>query len=192
MFQTTLNNRITFEGIGLHSGETIQVVVNPSYSETGVMFRRADIQGSSYTKASPYTVTSTQLATSINCGKGSISTIEHLMGALYGLGVDNALVDVYGTEVPILDGSAYPFVGMIREAGVKELNIKRKYLKFKKKIIIEKGDKWIELIPSRFPSPPFSGPRLGRRICPLAIKTPSTRPSVAVKSACSTAGSIVM
>ncbi len=150
MFQTTLNNRITFEGIGLHSGETIQVVVNPSYSETGVMFRRADIQGSPYTKASPYTVTSTQLATSINCGKGSISTIEHLMGALYGLGVDNALVDVYGTEVPILDGSAYPFVGMIREAGVKELNIKRKYLKFKKKIIIEKGDKWIELIPSRF------------------------------------------
>jgi UDP-3-O-[3-hydroxymyristoyl] N-acetylglucosamine deacetylase len=150
MFQTTIQNKFSFEGTGLHSGELISVTVNPSYSDTGIMFRRSDIQGSVYTKASPYTVSSTQLATSINCGKGSISTIEHLMGALYGIGVDNALVDVGGTEVPILDGSAYPFVNMIKDAGIKELNLKRKYLKFKKRIILERGDKWIELIPSRY------------------------------------------
>lgn len=150
MFQTTLLNTINFEGTGLHSGEAVQVAIHPSYADTGIMFRRADLSGSAYTKADPYSVTSTQLATSIDCGKGSISTIEHLMGALYGLGVDNALVDVYGAEVPILDGSAYPFVEQIKNAGIKELNIKRKYLKFKKRVIIEHGDKWIEIIPSRF------------------------------------------
>jgi UDP-3-O-[3-hydroxymyristoyl] N-acetylglucosamine deacetylase len=150
MFQTTLFDAINFEGIGLHSGEPVQVTIHPSYADTGIMFRRADIEGSTYTKADPYSVTSTQLATSIDCGKGNISTIEHLMGALYGLGVDNALVDVYGAEVPIFDGSAYPFVEMIKNAGIKELNIKRKYLKFKKRVILEHGDKWIEIIPSRF------------------------------------------
>ncbi|WP_022851421.1 UDP-3-O-acyl-N-acetylglucosamine deacetylase [Limisalsivibrio acetivorans] len=150
MFQTTVNNKVSFKGVGLHSGDDISVTISPAFPETGIMFRRSDVTGSEYTKASPHTVSSTQLATTINCGHEHIGTIEHLMAALYGLGIDNALVDVTGPEIPILDGSALPLVKLIDQAGVRQLNKKRKYLKFKKRIRLEKGDKWIELIPSRF------------------------------------------
>jgi len=150
MYQTTLNNTVSFEGIGLHSGKHIKVHVHPAFPDTGIQFRRSDIKSSEYTKASPYTVSSTQLATTINCNGGQISTIEHLMSALYGLGIDNAMVEVDGFEVPILDGSANPIVNLLYGAGIKKLNKKRKYIKFKKRIRLEREDKWIELIPSRF------------------------------------------
>lgn len=150
MFQTTLKDSIEFEGIGLHSGKFIKIKLHPAFPDSGVQFLRSDIEGSTYTKASPYTVTSTQLATTINCGKGQISTIEHLMSALYGLGVDNVMVDVSGPEMPILDGSAVPYISIINEAGIKKLNKKRKYLKFKRRIRLERDNKWIEIIPSRY------------------------------------------
>jgi len=137
------------EGVGLHTGEKMSVTVHPAYPDTGVCFRRVDVD-CEYTRVSPYTVTSTQLATTIQCGNHTISTIEHLMAALYGLGIDNAKVDVSGPEVPVFDGSAISFVDAIAETGITEQAKARKFIKFKKRIRLEKDGKWIEIIPSRF------------------------------------------
>jgi len=149
MKQRTLKNSFEMEGIGLHTGEKMSVTVHPAYPDTGVCFRRTDTD-CGYTKVSPYTVTSTQLATTIQCGDHTISTIEHLMAALYGLGIDNAKVDVKGPEVPVFDGSAMAFVEKIAETGISEQAKARKFIKFKKRIRLEKDGKWIEIIPSRF------------------------------------------
>ena len=149
MKQTTLNKGFTIEGIGLHTGQSITMTVHPAFADSGICFRRSDV-ASEYTRVTPYTVTSTMLATTIKCGEQSVSTIEHIMSALYGMGVDNAMIEVSGPEVPILDGSAKPFIPMIIGSGIKQLGKHRKYLKFNKKVRLEKDGKWIEIIPSRF------------------------------------------
>lgn len=149
MKQRTLKNVIEMESIGLHTGEKMRVTIHPAYPDTGICFRRSDVE-CEYTKVSPYTVTSTQLATTIQCGNYTISTIEHLMAALYGLGVDNAKIDVSGPEVPVFDGSANAFIEAILNTGITEQAKARKFLKFKKRIRLEKDGKWIEIIPSRF------------------------------------------
>lgn len=150
MYQTTINKEVTFSGVGLHSGSYITVKIKPSFPDTGIQFIRTDVEDSKLTKVSPFAVYSTQLATSLKCGNVSISTIEHLTSSFYGLGIDNAIVEVNSSEVPILDGSAAPIMDILSEAGIKSLSKKRKYLKFKKRIRVEWGDRWIELIPSRF------------------------------------------
>ncbi len=150
VYQTTISSEIKFSGIGLHSGKEITVRMLPAPADHGVRFKRGDIQNSDAVKLSPFTVSSTQLATSIKCGELPISTIEHLAAALYGMAVDNVLIEVFGAEVPILDGSALPFVKMINEVGIKTLPKKRKYLKLSRKIVIEKDGKLIEMLPSRF------------------------------------------
>jgi UDP-3-O-[3-hydroxymyristoyl] N-acetylglucosamine deacetylase len=149
-YQTTICSEIRFSGIGLHSGKEIQVRVHPAPADFGVRFKRGDVLNSESVKISPFSVLSTQLATSIKCGELPISTIEHISAAFYGMGVDNVLVEVFGAEVPILDGSALPFVNMINEVGIKTLTRKRKYLKINRKIVIEKDGKLIEMLPSRF------------------------------------------
>lgn len=149
MKQRTLKNVIEMEGVGLHTGEKMSVTIHPAYPDTGICFRRSDVE-CEYTRVSPYTVTSTQLATTIQCGNHTISTIEHLMAALYGLGIDNAKIDVAGPEVPVFDGSATFFVDKLAETGVVEQAKARKFIKFKKRIRLEKDGKWIEIIPSRF------------------------------------------
>lgn len=149
MKQRTLKSTIEMDGIGLHTGEKMNITISPAYPDTGICFRRSDVD-CSYTRVSPYTVTSTQLATTIQCGNHTISTIEHLMAALYGLGIDNAKVDVHGPEVPVFDGSANAFVNAISDTGVTEQAKARKFIKFKKRIRLEKDGKWIEIIPSRF------------------------------------------
>ncbi len=149
MRQTTLKKSITIEGIGLHSGHRMIMNIHPAFADTGVCFKRSDVS-CEYTKVTPYTVTSTMLATTIRCGEQTISTIEHVMSALYGLGVDNAMIEVSGPEVPILDGSSGPYVQKILETGIKELGKPRKYMKFNKKIRLEKDGKWVEILPSRF------------------------------------------
>ena len=150
MYQTTIKNKVSFSGVGLHTGKFINVNILPAYADTGIQFVRSDKKDSKPVKVSPFNVYSTHLATTLKCGEYSISTIEHLMSALYGLGIDNALIEVEGSEVPILDGSAMPIVELLKSADVEKLSKARKYLKFKKKIRIEKDGKWIELIPSRF------------------------------------------
>ena len=123
--------------------------IHPAFADTGVCFKRSDFSGE-YTRVTPFSVTSTMLATSIKCGEQTISTIEHVMSALYGMGVDNALIEVSGPEVPILDGSSAPYVKEILKTGVKQLGKPRTYMKFNKKIRMEKDGKWVEIIPSRF------------------------------------------
>jgi UDP-3-O-[3-hydroxymyristoyl] N-acetylglucosamine deacetylase len=150
MYQTTIKNKVSFSGVGLHTGKFINVTITPAFADTGIQFKRADKKDGEFVKVSPFNVYSTHLATTLKCGNYSISTIEHLMSALYGLGIDNAYVEVEGSEVPILDGSAMPIVELLHSAGIEKLNKARKYLKFKKKIRIEKDGKWIEIIPSRF------------------------------------------
>jgi len=149
MKQRTLKSKIEMESIGLHTGEKMSLTIHPAYPDTGICFRRSDVE-SQYTRVSPYTVTSTQMATTILCGSSTISTIEHLMAALYGMGIDNAKVDVSGPEVPVFDGSANIFVQKITDTGITEQAKARKYLKFKKRIRLERDGKWIEIIPSRF------------------------------------------
>ncbi|MCX8084497.1 MAG: UDP-3-O-acyl-N-acetylglucosamine deacetylase [Calditerrivibrio sp.] len=149
-YQTTICSEISFSGIGLHSGKEITVKIYPAPADHGIQFKRGDVKNSDSVKLSPFSVYSTQLATSIKCGELPISTIEHISAAFYGMGVDNALVEVFGTEIPILDGSSYPFVKMIKEARIKQLNKKRKFIKLHRKIVIEKDGKLIEMLPSRF------------------------------------------
>ena len=149
MKQRTLKNTIEMDGIGLHTGEKMHISISPAYPDTGICFKRSDVD-CEYTRVSTYTVTSTQLATTIQCGNHTITTIEHLMAALYGLGIDNAKIDVNGPEVPVFDGSAAAFVNAIYDTGVTEQAKARKFIKFKKRIRLEKDGKWIEIIPSRF------------------------------------------
>lgn len=149
MNQTTLKKTLTIEGIGLHSGQTMTMSIHPTFADSGICFRRSDTD-SEYTRVSPYTVTSTMLATTIRCGEQTISTIEHVMSALYGLGIDNAMIEVSGPEVPILDGSSIPLVVKLLECGIKELSKPVKFLKITKKVRLEKDGKWVEIIPSRF------------------------------------------
>ncbi len=150
MYQTTLKNTLVFSGVGLHTGSFIKVKIIPAFANHGIQFIRSDKKDSLPVKVSPFNVFSTQLATTLKCGEYPISTIEHVMSALYGMGVDNACIEVDGPEVPILDGSAAPIVDLINDIGIEILNEKRKYLKVKRKIRIEKDGKWIEIIPSRF------------------------------------------
>jgi len=150
VYQTTISEEINFSGIGLHSGKEIAIKIFPAPADFGIRFKRGDIKNSDIVKLSPFTVSSTHLATSIRCGELPISTIEHLSAAFFGMGIDNALVEVFGAEVPILDGSALPFVNMIKKAGIQTLSKKRKYLKLNRKIVIEKDGKLIEMLPSRF------------------------------------------
>ncbi|MGA1845529.1 UDP-3-O-acyl-N-acetylglucosamine deacetylase [Deferribacter abyssi] len=150
MYQTTLNDKLIFSGKGLHSGEFVKVELYPALPDNGITIRRADIPGTEPVKLTPFNVISTVLATTVYCGNYRISTVEHLLSALYGLGIDNVHIDVYGDELPILDGSSSAYVDQMKNIGVKQLKKKRKYLKFTKKIRLEKGDKWIEIIPSRY------------------------------------------
>ncbi|MDK2792829.1 MAG: UDP-3-O-[3-hydroxymyristoyl] N-acetylglucosamine deacetylase [Deferribacteres bacterium] len=150
MKQTTIKKDILFEGVGLHTGSNIKVKISPAFPDTGIRFMRVDVKNSESVAVSPYSVITTQLATGIKCGDFPISTIEHLMSALYGLGVDNALIEVDGPEIPILDGSSKPIVEMILDAGIKELGKNKKFLKVNRRIRVDLQDKWIEIIPSRF------------------------------------------
>lgn len=149
IFQYTLRNKITFSGIGLHTGKTITLTLRPAEAGTGIVFHRVDLTPAVSIEARAANVVNTRLSTTIGNGQASVSTIEHLMAALYGLGIDNAHVDINGPEVPIMDGSAAPFVDAIGEAGTKSLGKTRKYLVVKKPVTVVEGDKKITIAPSR-------------------------------------------
>lgn len=145
--QKTLAKAFTIKGIGLHSGKEFTAVVSPAPENTGIQFRRDDVRHCEYTRITPYNVSSTQLATTIDCGGLPISTIEHFAGAFYGLGLDNAYVSVSGTEVPILDGSAKEIMEHIEKAGLKEQKAPRKVLKVTRPVSIEYEGKTVEIEP---------------------------------------------
>ena len=146
--QKTLSSKIKLSGIGLHSGNIVDLVIKPAPENFGIKFCRIDINKNDYIAANYQNVVDPVLCTKIKNQNGvSVSTVEHLMAAFFGEGIDNALVEVNSSEVPILDGSANDFVEAIRTAGIKEQNFKREFIKVLKKVEVIDGDKYISIEP---------------------------------------------
>jgi UDP-3-O-[3-hydroxymyristoyl] N-acetylglucosamine deacetylase len=149
-FQNTVKNKVTFYGIGIHSGKDVEVTLRPAEEGTGIVFLRTDLDPSVSIEAVAANVVNTRLSTTIGKNGVIVATIEHLMAALRICGVDNVFVEINGPEVPIMDGSAAPFVKWIEEAGIKTQAKPRKYLEVKRPVTIIDGDKKVTIIPSRF------------------------------------------
>lgn len=147
VFQRTLRNKIGATGVGLHTGEKVELSLAPAPVDTGIVFRRVDLKEPVEIIACPENVTDTRLSTSLQANNASISTVEHLMSALAGLGIDNAYVDVSAPEVPIMDGSAGPFVFLIESAGIVEQESAKKFMRIRKSIEVTEGDKWAKFEP---------------------------------------------
>ena len=149
MNQTTIAKRVEGVGIGLHKGEPIKIILEPLEADSGIVFYRSDL-GMSY-KAEPKNVINTQMATVIGDQNGSISTIEHLMSAINGYGIDNIRIVLDANEVPVMDGSSISFCMMLDEAGVKELEAEKKVIIIKKEVVVRDGDKYVLVRPSKRP-----------------------------------------
>ena len=148
--QKTIKSAIEFNGVGLHSGKKVQIKLLPAEPNTGVVFKRTDVKKNNFIVPNIFNVSSAILCTKISNDFGvSISTIEHLMAALFGLGIDNVLVEIDNEEVPILDGSAKNFVEEIKKTGVKESNIPIKIIKIEKKVEFQDREKFISIEPSK-------------------------------------------
>jgi UDP-3-O-[3-hydroxymyristoyl] N-acetylglucosamine deacetylase len=145
--QRTLRRHISCSGIGLHSGNKVNLSLKPAPADFGIRFRRTDMGGHEV-PATVQHLAGIQLATGLSRNQVSVETVEHLLAALTSVGVDNVLVELNSPEVPIMDGSAAPFIYLIHEAGVKKLAARRKYLKIIRPIAISRGDKRIALYPS--------------------------------------------
>ncbi|MEK7717653.1 MAG: UDP-3-O-acyl-N-acetylglucosamine deacetylase [Pseudomonadota bacterium] len=140
--QRTLKNVIRATGVGLHTGEKVYLTLRPAPSDTGIIFRRIDLPEPVDIRACPENVSDTRLSTTLECNGARVSTVEHLMSAFAGLGIDNAYVDLTAAEVPIMDGSAGPFVFLVQSAGIAEQSAPKRFMRIKKKIRLEEGDKW--------------------------------------------------
>jgi UDP-3-O-[3-hydroxymyristoyl] N-acetylglucosamine deacetylase len=140
--QRTLKNVIRATGVGLHTGEKVYLTLRPAPSDTGIIFRRIDLPEPVEIRACPENVSDTRLSTTLECNGARVSTVEHLMSAFAGLGIDNAYVDLTAAEVPIMDGSAGPFVFLVQSAGIAEQSAPKRFMRIKKKIHLEEGDKW--------------------------------------------------
>ena len=140
--QRTLKNVIRATGVGLHTGKKIFLTLRPAPANAGIIFRRIDLDDPVEIEAKPDNVGDTKLSTSLVKDGVKISTVEHLLSALAGFGIDNAYVDLSADEVPIMDGSAGPFVFLIQSAGVEEQNAPKQFMRIKKKIRVEEDDKW--------------------------------------------------
>ena len=146
--QRTLNNTIHATGVGLHTGRKVYLTLSPAPVNTGIVFRRDVGSRVISIQASALNVVSTELATTIGDEDGNtISTIEHLMAAFAGLGVDNCYVDVSAREVPIMDGSAAPFIFLIQSAGLREQSAAKRFIRIKKPLYVEEDDKWMRFDP---------------------------------------------
>ena len=146
--QKTLKENIDLQGVGLHNGIEVNLTIKPSKPNTGIIFKRVDINSNNIIHANFKNVVEPILCTQLRNENGvTVSTVEHLMAAFYGEGIDNALVEVDAPEIPIMDGSAVDFVDAIRSAGVEEQNEPRKFIKVLKKIEVKDGKKFISIEP---------------------------------------------
>jgi UDP-3-O-[3-hydroxymyristoyl] N-acetylglucosamine deacetylase len=152
--QRTLKNVIRATGVGLHTGEKIYLTLRPAPVDTGIVFCRVDLEQVVQIAARPENVGDTRLSTTLVSNGVRISTVEHLLSAMAGLGIDNAYVDLSAAEVPIMDGSAGPFVFLIQSAGIEEQNAAKRFIRIKRPIQVEDGDKT-----ARFE--PFDGFKVG-------------------------------
>ena len=148
--QKTIKNPVSFSGIGLHSGKPAKICVKPSSPDSGIVFKRIDLKDNNLIYPNFMNVSNTALNTTISNSNGvKVSTIEHLMGALFGIGIDNALIEIDNEEVPILDGSAKVFIEKILITGLELSNKPIKIIKINKKIEFRNGDKFISIEPSK-------------------------------------------
>ncbi|MER8722766.1 UDP-3-O-acyl-N-acetylglucosamine deacetylase [Mesorhizobium sp. M0195] len=168
-YQTTLKSRATLTGIGVHSGNPVTVHFLPADADTGVVFQLSNANGSHEFRALVSEVGATDLCTMLGDPQGEhIATVEHLMATLFGLGIDNLVIEIDGHEVPILDGSAVMFVEAIDQAGIETLPVKRRYIRVVKPVRIENGACWAEFRPydgTRFEiEVDFESPAIGRQL----------------------------
>jgi len=147
--QKTIKNKVEYSGTALHSGEESNIKLIPAEADTGIVFRRIDIDGSPEIKADPWNVVSTKRCTSIGEKekKVEIHTIEHIMAAIWALEIDNLIIEIDGPETPVGDGSSYPFVKIMQKAGSKELTQKRKIWTVKDPIWLRRGKMYMTLLP---------------------------------------------
>ena len=149
MNQTTIAEKISCTGIGLHSGEPVQMTLEPARAGSGVVFVRSDLAHPVEIPARPECVTSTQLATTVGRGDATVSTVEHLLAAVYSLGIDNLRIDVDGPEIPVMDGSSASFVFLLRQAGLFEQPAPRRRLRIRRPLEVRDGDRSIRIEPAR-------------------------------------------
>ena len=145
--QRTLKNIVRATGVGLHTGAKIYLTLRPAAPNSGVVFRRVDLTPIVEIKADPYAVGDTRLSSCLERGGTRVQTVEHLMSALAGLGVDNVYVDLTSGEVPIMDGSASPFVFLLQSAGIEEQPAAKRFIRIKRLVEVKQGDKWVKFEP---------------------------------------------
>jgi UDP-3-O-[3-hydroxymyristoyl] N-acetylglucosamine deacetylase len=165
--QTTLATAISCHGIGLHTGMLVNMTLKPAPCDFGIVFLRTDVNGVNTVRACRGRIIDTTLSTSLGNGRVHVQTVEHLLAALSGLGVDNVLVEIDAAEVPIMDGSALPFVHLIRRAGLRKQRKPRSFLKVIEPVEVSDGDKHAVIFPSEeteiVSAIDFSHPRIGRQ-----------------------------
>lgn len=145
--QRTLKSLVRATGVGLHSGAKVTLALRPAQPDTGIVFRRVDLDPPLDIKADPFAVGDTRLASCLEKEGAKVATVEHLMSALAGLGIDNLYVDVDAAELPIMDGSAGPFVFLLQSAGIEEQAAAKRFLRVRKPVEVREGDKWARLEP---------------------------------------------
>jgi UDP-3-O-[3-hydroxymyristoyl] N-acetylglucosamine deacetylase len=145
--QRTLKNIVRATGVGLHTGEKVYLTLRPAAPNTGIVFRRIDLERVVEIKADPYAVKDTRLSSCLEKDNARVQTVEHLMSALAGLGIDNVYVDLSAGEVPIMDGSASPFVFLIQSAGIEEQAAAKKFIRILKPVEVKSDDKWVKFEP---------------------------------------------
>lgn len=155
--QRTLKNVIRATGVGLHTGEKVYLTLRPAPADTGIVFRRVDMDPPVEIEAKAENVGDTTMSTTLAKGDVRISTVEHMLSALAGLGIDNAYIDLSAAEVPIMDGSAGPFVFLIQSAGIVEQAAPKRFIRIKRTVRVEEGDKWVQF-------EPFDGFKVGMSI----------------------------
>lgn len=148
IYQRTLAKEVKVTGIGLHSGKKVTLKLLPAPSNTGIVFQRVDIKGSKLMKADALTVGATENNTTLGEGREVVHTVEHIMSALYGLGIDNVYCEIDGPEIPIMDGSGASFVFLLKEAGVQNLNTSKKFIVVTDTVRVEKDGKWAQIEPA--------------------------------------------
>lgn len=145
--QHTLKTLVRAAGVGLHSGRKVNLTLRPAPPDAGIFFRRVDLPEPIDFRVDPHRVSDTRLCSALEYQGVRVATVEHLMSALAGLGIDNLYIDLDGPEVPILDGSAAPFVYLLQSAGIEAQNAPRRFIRVKRRVRVEDGDKWAEFTP---------------------------------------------
>ncbi len=147
-YQRTLKKELTCHSVGLHSGRKVNMTIKPAEADEGIILVRMDLSHKPMIRVCPENVTDTTLATTIGSGGATVSTVEHILSALSGMGVDNAVIEVDAPEIPIMDGSALPFVTLLKEAGARTQKKLKKYLVVKRRVTVAEGDGFAVLEPA--------------------------------------------